>query len=122
MDTSPFSYTPAAWAICGSKISWCGIFRCGRSHKQKQGPGSGPFFVITDPTLDPVNVFGLQPFRALLYLEFHFGAFIQAAVAICLNRGKVNKNIVAARTLDESIAFCGIKPLHGTFFLHCTFS
>jgi hypothetical protein len=30
----------------------------------------------------------------------------------------VNEHIVAARSLDESIALGGIKPLHSTFFRH----
>ena len=71
---------------------------------------------------DPDDVFGLQTLGTLLYLELHLGAFIQALVAIGLNRGKVNEHIVAARPLDESIALGGIKPLHNTFFLHYTFS
>ncbi|SPE33269.1 hypothetical protein SBA3_1980002 [Candidatus Sulfopaludibacter sp. SbA3] len=71
---------------------------------------------------DADYVFGLKTLGTLLDLELHLGAFIQAAIATGLDRGKVNEHIVAARSLDESIAFSGIKPFHNTFFLHYTFS
>ena len=63
-------------------------------------------------------VLGLQSFGALLDLELHLRAFIQGAVTVRLDGGKVNEHIVAARSLDESIALSGIKPLHSTFFRH----
>ena len=72
--------------------------------------------------LNPGDVLRLQALRPLLYLEFHFRAFIQASIAGGLNRGKMNEHVIAARPLDESIAFSGIEPLHGTIFLHYTFS
>src|ERR1051326_1724484 len=64
------------------------------------------------------HVLGLQAFRPLLHLELDLRAFIQAAIPVRLNRGKVNKYIVTTGPLDESIAFGGVKPLHDTFFPH----
>jgi len=64
----------------------------------------------------------LQALGSLLHLELDLRAFIQAAVAARLDGRKVNEHIIAARSLDESIAFGGIKPLHSAFFLHYTFS
>jgi hypothetical protein len=34
----------------------------------------------------------------------------------------VYKYVVAAASLDETIAFGGVKPFHDAFFSHCFFS
>ena len=64
------------------------------------------------------NVFGLQTFGTLLYFELYFRTLVQRAVPGRLNRGEMNKNIVAAGPLDKTEAFGRIEPLHNTFFSH----
>ena len=92
--------------------------------KIKEGPG-GPslaFLYCRGIKSNSHYVLGLQSFGALLNLELHLRAFIQGAIPVGLDGRKVNEHIVAARSLDETITFRGIEPLHCTFFLHCTFS
>src|SRR5262249_48694670 len=57
--------------------------------------------------------------RTLLHLELHRRAFVEAAITAGLNRGKVDKYVIAAGSLNETISLRGIEPLHCTFFLHC---
>src|ERR1039458_3815761 len=73
-------------------------------------------------TSDFQDVFGLQPFGALLDLELHLRTLLQGFVTVCLDGGKMNEHVVAARPLDESKALGGIKPFHCAFFFHYTFS
>jgi hypothetical protein len=60
----------------------------------------------------------IQPFRPLLALELDCLAFIQRLIPGVLNRREVNEYVFSCRTLNESIAFCAIKPLHYATFLH----
>jgi hypothetical protein len=72
--------------------------------------------------LNLTDVFRLQALRALLDLELDLGTFIQGTIAVVLDGRKVNEHVIAAGTLDESIALGGVKPLHNTFFFHLHFS
>jgi hypothetical protein len=69
-------------------------------------------------SLGAVYVLGLEALGAPLDLEFYLRAFLQSPVAGHLNSGKMDEHIFAARTLDESIALGGVKPLHYTLFSH----
>ena len=92
--------------------------------EKKRGPAEGPSFWSLDlgGNLCPNYVLGLQTFWSLLHLELHLRAFIQGTITVRLDRRKVNEYVVAARSLDKSIALGGIKPLHNTFFLHVPIS
>ena len=68
--------------------------------------------------LQPANVLGLQPLGALLYLELHFGTFIERPVSVRLDRREVDKYIIAAAALDKTVSLCGVEPFHNTFFSH----
>ena len=68
--------------------------------------------------LKPIDVLSLQSLRTLLHFELYLRTFIQAAVTVGLDGLKMNEDIVATGTLDKSITFGGIKPLHNTFFFH----
>jgi len=47
-------------------------------------------------------------------------AVIQRLVAISLNRGEMDENVLTALALDESKALAGVKPLHCSLFsTHC---
>jgi hypothetical protein len=92
--------------------------------EKKEGPLRGPLFVsgFGGKNLCSNYVLGLQTLWSLLHLELHLRAFIQRTITVRLDRRKVNEYVVAARTLDKSVAFGGVKPLHNTFFLHVPIS
>jgi hypothetical protein len=92
-----------------------------RPAKKKRPPlREAPGLFVNRPKLRLAHVLGLQSLGTLLHLELHLRTFVQATVAVGLDGGKVNEHIVAARSLDKSIAFGGIEPLHDTFFPHYT--
>jgi hypothetical protein len=89
----------------------------------REGRGGGPLWLESCGfKSDSHDVLGLQSFGPLLDLELHLRTFIQAAVAVSLDRRKMHEHVVAARSLDKSIAFGGIKPFHYALFFHYTFS
>ena len=55
-------------------------------------------------------------------LKFDGLPFVQRFVSIRLNRGEMDENVLAGLALDESKAFAGIKPLHGSLFFQLCFS
>ena len=61
---------------------------------------------------------GVQSFWALLALELDSFALVKTLVAILLDGGKVYKNILAGRTLNEPITLGPIEPLHYTVLPH----
>ena len=63
-------------------------------------------------------VFRLQTLRALFYYKRHSRPFVERAIAAGFDRGEMDENVLAILTLNESEAFCGVKPLHGTCFFH----
>jgi hypothetical protein len=75
-----------------------------------------------EPVLWAVHVLGLEAFGAFLDLKLYFRALLQTPVAGHLDCGKMNKDVLAARSLDESIAFRGVKPFNDTLFSHYNFS
>ena len=64
------------------------------------------------------DVRGLQPFRALGYFKFNRLTFVQRLVPLRLNRGEVDKDVLAGLALDESESLAGIEPLHCSLFFH----
>ena len=60
--------------------------------------------IRTDTTaiLNYRYVFRLQAFGPLLHFELYLRAFIQAAVAVRLDGGKVNEHVLPAGALNES--------------------
>jgi len=68
--------------------------------------------------LDHYHFLGLKALGALLHLKFYRGAFFQGTISVRLDRGKMNKNVLTGRALDEPIPLGGIKPLYCTFFFH----
>src|SRR5262249_4911191 len=60
----------------------------------------------------------LEAFGAPLYLELHFRAFFQSPITRHLDGGEVHEHILAAGTLDKSVALRGVKPFHDTLFSH----
>jgi hypothetical protein len=64
--------------------------------------------------LEAYDAFGLQALRTLLHLEFNGLALVEGLVPIGLNRRKVHKDVLSGLTLNKSIAFGGVEPLHST--------
>src|SRR5277367_1014799 len=67
----------------------------------------------------PLHVGGVQSFRPLLALELDGLAFVEALIAVFLNRGEVDEDIFSSRALNEAITLGPVEPLHDTVFPHC---
>jgi hypothetical protein len=65
-----------------------------------------------------LNVGSLQALGAADNLEFNGLSLVEGAVAVRLNRGEMDENVLAALALDESKAFAGVKPLYCSLFFH----
>ena len=59
---------------------------------------------------------GLKSLGAFHQVELHGLAFIEGAIAIFLNGGKMNEDVFSRRSLDKTVSFRTIEPLHSTFF------
>jgi hypothetical protein len=59
-----------------------------------------------------------KAFGALLALELDGLALVQSFITLFLNRGKVDKDILSARPLNETVSLCPIEPFHNALFLH----
>jgi hypothetical protein len=62
------------------------------------------------------HVGSLQSLRALLDVKLDALAFFQVSEATALDCGKVDEDVSASLTLDESIAFGPIEPLDGSSY------
>ncbi len=58
------------------------------------------------------NIFSLRPFRSVSYLELDILALDQRLISIAANCAVVDKNILFARLLDETIPFGIVEPLY----------
>jgi hypothetical protein len=61
----------------------------------------------------------LQAFGAGGNFELNRLAFVQRFVPLRLNRGEVDKNVLAGLALDEPESLAGIEPLYCSLFFHC---
>jgi len=65
----------------------------------------------------------LQTLGPTYDLEFNGLALVERAVAIGLNRGEMDENVLSGLALDESEALARVKPLYSSLFLtQCSFS
>jgi hypothetical protein len=60
----------------------------------------------------------LQALGAGGNFEFNRLAFVQRFIPFRLNRGKVDKDVLAGLALDESESLAGIEPLYCSLFFH----
>jgi hypothetical protein len=67
----------------------------------------------------PLHVGGVQSLRPLLTLKLNGLAFVEALIAVFLDRGEMDKDVFPGRTLNEAIALGPIEPLHYTVLPHC---
>jgi hypothetical protein len=70
------------------------------------------------PRSGSIDILGLESLRTCLHLELNFGTLFQAAVSRHLDGREVDEDVLTAGALDKSVAFCGVKPFHYTFFSH----
>jgi hypothetical protein len=68
--------------------------------------------------LERLNVGSLQTLGAADNLEFNGLPLVEGAVAVRLDGGEMDENVLAALALDKSKALAGIKPLHCSLFFH----
>jgi len=66
--------------------------------------------------LQDLNVLSLPALGTLHHVELHGLAFLQAAEAVGLNRGVVNKYIFTVGAAQESKALRIVKPFHCSLF------
>src|SRR5690242_7414223 len=63
-------------------------------------------------------VFSLPAFGALRHLELHSLPFLKTLEPARLDCREMHKNILAALTADEAVAFRIVEPLHCSLFCH----
>ena len=68
--------------------------------------------------LQRLNVGSLQALGAADNLEFNGLALVKRAVAVRLNGGEMDENVLTALALDETKTLGGVKPLHCSLFFH----
>ena len=68
--------------------------------------------------LEAGDVRSLQALGALSDFEFNRLAFVQRLVALRLNCGEMDENVLAGLALDEPKTLAGIEPLHCSLFSH----
>ena len=65
--------------------------------------------------LESAHVSGLRALRTFDDLELYRFAFPKGLKAFSLNRGVVDKDVLAAGLFDKPVAFTFVEPLDGTF-------
>jgi hypothetical protein len=79
-----------------------------------------PGMQFCEVELEGLDVRGLEALGSLGHFEFNSLAIVQRLIAISLNGGEMDENVLAALALDEAEALAGIEPLHcSLFFTHC---
>jgi hypothetical protein len=66
----------------------------------------------------PVHVRRAQTLGSLSAFELNGLALVQGFIAVLLNGGKMNKDILSAGSLNEPVTFGSIEPLHYPLLLH----
>src|SRR5438876_422742 len=66
------------------------------------------------------DVCRLESLRTLEQVKLHHLAFVQRAVAVLLDSGEMDENVLSRGPLDEAVAFGSIEPFHCSFLSHET--
>jgi hypothetical protein len=74
--------------------------------------------VILKSGLERLNVGSLQALGAADNLEFNGLTLIERAIAVRLNGGEMDENVLTRLALDETKTLAGVKPLHCSLFFH----
>jgi hypothetical protein len=92
-----------------------------RNIKKKAGSSRPPPEDCKKSGLQRLNVGSLQALGAADNLEFNGLSLVEGAIAVRLNGGEMDENVLAALALDETEALAGVKPLYCTLFFHRCF-
>jgi hypothetical protein len=84
--------------------------------QKRRSPGTSPFSQFT--SLERLYVFSLPALRALRNVELHGLPFLKTPEPADLDCREMHKNILAALTADEAVAFGVVEPLHCSLFCH----
>jgi hypothetical protein len=68
--------------------------------------------------LGKADLFGLQPFGAVLYDKTHLASFLKGSIASGLDRREMDKDIFAVGAGDEAKSLRGVKPFDSSCFFH----
>jgi len=88
----------------------------GTHKKRREACATRP--VIQRNGLERLNVGSLQALGAADNLEFNGLSLVEGAIAVRLNGGEMDENVLASLALDETKALAGVKPLHCSLFFH----
>ena len=80
--------------------------------------GAPPGIFKQKSGLESLNVGSLQTLGAADHLKLNGLTLVERAIAVRLNSGEMDENVLASLALDETIALAGIEPLHCTLFFH----
>jgi hypothetical protein len=64
------------------------------------------------------DVTRLEPLGALQQIELHGFALVQRAIAILLDGGEMNEDILTSGPLDKTVSFSPVEPLYCTLLSH----
>jgi len=114
-------HTPVDWRDSeritdGQVCQWCRAAGEESPTKTKGGLGWPPYLRRLVSGLYRLHILGLPPLGALYHIELYLLAFLQTAESARLNRGEVNKHVLAALTADKTIALGIVKPLYCSCF------
>src|SRR5215471_1022193 len=84
------------------------------------GDGRGDLSLLKGRSLADAshNVGGQITFGAFEKLELHGFAFVQSPVAVFLDGGEVDEDVLSGRALNEPITFGAIEPLNCALLSH----
>jgi hypothetical protein len=63
------------------------------------------------------DVRGVESLGALLAFELNRITLVQSLVSVLLDSGKMNEDIFSRGTLDKTVSFGSVEPLHHAIFL-----
>jgi hypothetical protein len=92
--------------------------RVGEKKKEKGREACAARPTLHRSGLERLNVGSLQALGAADNLEFNGLTLIERAIAVRLNRGEMDENVLARLALDKTKALTSVKPLHCSLFFH----
>ena len=75
-------------------------------------------FLKKSVPLERLYILSLPALGAFRNVELHGLPFLETLEPACLDCGEMHKNILAALTADEAVAFGVVEPLHCSLFCH----
>src|SRR5581483_2358578 len=101
------------------KIKSLPVVLCSRTNRTESLEGND-VFGVDGLRVAAHDVRRLQPLGTFQQFELNHFAFIQGAVAVLLDHGKMDEYVLASGALDESVSLGSVEPLHCTLLFGCT--